>query len=224
MDTTFDDFIRQLSQVRVAEDAFNLYAEGDPNNAVRRSNLQLYLQEMAKRRPRLLLFGEAPGYQGMRLTGLPFTSEYTLIHDRVGPDAPPIGLFGVERGYRATVERRRVRREPSGTIVWSTIARLDPLPLIWPAFPFHPFKAGNPWSNRPPRASELDLGEPFVRWVLDLFPVDVVVAVGNKAETILKRLGVPHRKVRHPSQGGKHDFVSGIDQIVQALNARSGAR
>jgi hypothetical protein len=221
---SFEDFIDCLARVRPAADAFNQYAYDVEANAVRRDNLRLYLRTMVGRRPRLLLFGEAPGYQGMRLTGLPFTSEYTLIHDRVGPDAPPIGLFGAERGYRATVERGRVRREPSGTIVWGAIARLDPLPLIWPAFPFHPFKAGNPWSNRPPRASELDLGEPFVRWVLDLFPVDVVVAVGNKAETILKRLGVPHRKVRHPSQGGKHDFVSGIDQIVQALNARSGAR
>ncbi len=221
---SFEDFIDRLARVRPADDAFNQYAYDVEANAVRRDNLRLYLRAMVERRPRLLLFGEAPGYQGMRLTGLPFTSEYTLIHDRVGPDAPPIGLFGVERGYRATVERGKIRREPSGTIVWGTIARLDPLPVIWPAFPFHPFKAGNPWSNRPPRASELDLGEPFVRWMLDLFPVEVVVAVGNKAETTLKRLGIPHRKVRHPSQGGKHDFVSGVDQIVQALNARSGAR
>ena len=44
----------------------------------RRENLKLYLEKMKKLNPSFLLLGEAPGYKGCRLTGIPFSSEKIL--------------------------------------------------------------------------------------------------------------------------------------------------
>ena len=70
---------------------FNPYAGVDELSAMRRHNLSLYLRRMAERQPRLLLLGEAPGYRGCRVTGVPFTSESILLDE-----ACSLGLFGAE--------------------------------------------------------------------------------------------------------------------------------
>ena len=101
-------------------------------------------------------------------------------------------------------------------MVWSTIKEMKPLPMLWNAFPFHPFHAGNPFSNRVPSASELEIGARFVTQLLRLFPIERVVAVGNQASRCLGSLGVEHVKVRHPSQGGKNLFVEGMARLSQS--------
>ena len=53
----------------------------------------------------------------------------------------------------------------------------------------------------------------FLQWLLQLFPIERVVAVGNLAERSLTRLGIEHVKVRHPSQGGKRKFVEGLARL-----------
>ena len=103
--------------------------------------------------------------------------------------------------------------------MWATIRHLDPLPLLWNAFPFHPFHAGNPHSNRIPSAGELAIGERFVARLLRLFAIERVVAIGNHADRTLARLGVAHEKVRHPSQGGKRLFVDGMARLSQPVAA-----
>ena len=40
--------------------------------------------------------------------------------------------------------------------------------------------------------------------------IERIAAIGNQASFSLTRLGVPHEKVRHPSQGGKNKFVAGM--------------
>ena len=65
-----------------------------PANAQRRQNLEIYLQEMLDRDPKVLLVGEAPGFRGMRITGVPFTNR-TMFE---GP-ANAFGLFGPGKGY-----------------------------------------------------------------------------------------------------------------------------
>lgn len=209
--TGFHHFIAALAQTDVPGDAFNLYAQGNEANAIRRENLRLYLEQMATFGPRLLLVGEAPGYQGCRLTGIPFTSEHIMLGGVDGLD-----LFGAARGYRKTNEVERIKKEPSATVVWGAIPAIRPLPLLWAAYPFHPHRPGHPWSNRAPRAEELRLGERFLTDILSLFSIETVVAVGNSAAKSLTRLGIEHVKVRHPSQGGKQDFVAGLQKIAAA--------
>ncbi len=202
-----DALIRELSLASLPGDAFNQYAPGEDNNAIRRANLRLYLLAMAARDPKTLLVMEAPGYRGCRLTGVPVTSRKVLLEG-----LPGLSLFGREGGFRDVADAgfERVYGEQSATIVWSTLASLGALPLIWNTFPFHPHRAGQPGSNRRPRAREIALGAHFLRRMLAIWNFEQVVAVGNVAHETLRALRFDCRKVRHPAHGGKNDFVAGL--------------
>jgi uracil-DNA glycosylase len=201
----FDRFIDALARVEVSNRACNQYARGDRANAIRRSNLRFYLEGIGK--PRILLVGEAPSYRGGRLTGIAFTSEQIML---TGVDGR---FLGADRGYRKATPGVKRSTEASATMVWGTIKSIDPLPLLWNAFPLHPFVSGNPFSNRIPTAAELLAGAPFLESLLQLFPIEQIVAIGNLAERSLTRLGIAHTKVRHPSQGGKRKFVEGVARL-----------
>ena len=202
--SSFARFTDALSRVDVSERACNQYARGDRLNAIRRRNLQLYLEEIG--RPAMLLIGEAPSHRGGRLTGIAFTSE-TLMLNGINRH------LGSQRGYRKATPGAKLSTEASATIVWSTIGTMEPLPLLWNAFPFHPFRHGEPFSNRMPSAGELLIGQRFIGRLLELFPIERTVAVGNQAARSLQLLGIAHEKVRHPSQGGKQMFIAGMARL-----------
>lgn len=210
-DNQIDALIRDLSLAQLAEDAFNQYAPGDANNAIRRDNLRLYLREMSSRRPTALLVMEAPGYRGCRLTGLPVTSRKVLLEG-----VPALGMFGRDAGFRDVADAgfERVYGEQSATIVWRTLSDLGAPPLIWNTFPFHPHKAGQPRSNRRPRRAEIEMGVILLRQVMALWDFDQVIAVGNIAHETLADLCRACRKVRHPAHGGKADFVAGLTALL----------
>lgn len=204
----FAALIEQLAATPVADDATNQYAAGDnPYNALRRTNLLRYLTDLYDRRAPVALIGEAPGYRGMRLTGIPFGSRRIVTQG-----LPALGLFGVSRGYADVPEPgfEAVNAEQSGTIVWGTLSELGISALAWGAFPFHPHKPGQLLTNRAPRTTEVATGVPFVRALLDLFQPAKVIAVGNVAHRQLSALGIASVKIRHPAQGGKNEFVAGL--------------
>ena len=204
----FETFIQRLAATPVADDATNQYAAGDnPYNALRRANLLRYLTDIYERRARVALIGEAPGYRGMRLMGIPFGSRRIVTQG-----LPALGLFGVERGYVDVPEPgfEAINAEQSGTIVWGTLSELGIAALTWGALPFHPHRLGEPLTNRAPRTPEVATGVPFVRELLDIFQPEKVIAVGNVAHRQLTALGIPSAKIRHPAQGGKNDFVAGL--------------
>lgn len=210
----FAGFIERLASIPTASDAYNQYAFGENAfNAIRRANLEHYLEDMVVRKPKIALITEAPGYKGMRLTGLPMVSRRML---REG--IPVLGLFALSRGYQEVNEPgfERIQSEQSGTILWGTLAALGVVPLVWNAFPFHPHKAGQTLSNRSPRRTEVVKGAVFLRELLNIFKPETIIAVGNVAHGSLKSLGYSCPKIRHPAQGGKNDFVAGLRaQIAQ---------
>lgn len=215
MRTHFDRFIAALACVEVSENAVNQYSRtaGDKReNAVRRRNLRIYLSEMAAIGPRLLLVGEAVSHRGGRLSGIAFVSE-TVMLGGIDIASSPHRILGASPGYRKATPGDRLSTEASATMVWETIRRIDPLPLLWNAFPFHPFHHGQPLSNRVPSAAELAVGSRFIGMLLDLFPIEGVVAIGNQAASSLTKLGIQHEKVRHPSMGGKQSFVDGMARL-----------
>jgi uracil-DNA glycosylase len=198
--------IAALSRVEVSDRACNQYARGDRANAIRRRNLAIYLEEIGS--PDTVLIGEAPSHRGGRLTGIAFTSE-TIMLGGAG------GHLGARRGYRKASAGPKPSTEASATMVWGTIRDLTPLPLLWNAFPFHPFHHGNPLSNRIPLIGELRIGQRFIEMLVAMFPITRIVAVGNHADRSLTMLNIPHEKVRHPSQGGKTAFVAGMARLSQ---------
>ena len=204
----FSAFIERLSLVQTAPDAYNQYGAGEnPYNAIRRANLHRYLDDLAARQTGIILVAEAPGYRGMRLTGVPMVSRRILLEG-----IPSLDMFGVENGYQDVIEPgfEAIQSEQTSSILWNILPELGIVPLVWGSFPFHPHQAGNPLSNRKPRAPEVRIGEPFVRELIEMFAPQKVIAVGNVGYGLLTQMGIPSVKIRHPAQGGKNDFVAGL--------------
>lgn len=221
MDHLLGNFVTRLAQAPLDGPANNHYAPapGDPlldqANGIRRENLRLYLDYMQVGRPWLLLVGEAPGYRGCRLTGVPFTSEAIILNRHIWP-------FGPQAGFRKTAERATVVKEASATIVWSALDGQCPPPLLWNAFPFHPHQAGQPNSNRRPYGWELQVGATFLKELIDLFRPQAIAAVGRSAARALELAGLNMlHALRHPSHGGKNEFVAGLAQIQPRITGRA---
>ena len=200
-------FVERLAGAPAPRDAINPYA-GDGPAAARRDNLALYLTRMAARRPTVLLVGEAPGYRGCGVSGVPFTSPAILLGE-----PSPFGLFGAAAGFRLD-DAPATTREATATIVWATLVDLGCLPLLWNACPFHPHPPGRADGNRPPTAGEVAAGEWAVRELLRLLAVERVVAVGHKARVALGRWGILAAPVRHPSHGGKAQFARDLARVA----------
>jgi hypothetical protein len=150
---------------------------------------------MLDRSPTVLLVGEAPGFRGMRITGVPFTNRGMFE----GP-ANSFGLFGPGKGYVLPPDAAGVPAEPTATVMWQVLAELEFLPLLWSAFPWHPHLPGIP----------------FWQALAEIFAVQTVIAVGNVAHHSLQRSGLDVPKVRHPSHGGRSGFKRGLEQLLEA--------
>jgi uracil-DNA glycosylase len=203
-----NSFVTSLAEVPSNRSFTNFYSYEDPANEARRHNLGLYLREMSRRRSTTLLVGEAPGYRGTRVTGIPFVSEAIMVDG-----VPTLNLFGLGRGYRTPRYGDR-RREATSTIMWRVLSELNHTPLLWAAFPFHPHETGNADSNRAPTSAELELGRHFVERLLDMWDITRVVAVGNVAARTLGAMQIPAAKVRHPSRGGASAFEAGLRALA----------
>ncbi len=209
----FPALIERLSLVETAPDAYNQYGAGDnPYNALRRANLLRYLNDVYAKQSGIALIGEAPGYRGMRITGVPMVSR-RILRDGI----PTLEMLGTAGGYQDVLEPgfEAIQSEQTATILWNILPELEIVPLVWSAFPFHPHQPGNPLSNRKPRASEVALGEPFVRELLTLFAPEKVIAVGNVGYGLLTAMGIECNKIRHPAHSGKNDFVAGLRAEVE---------
>lgn len=202
---------RLIDTLRCAElgpAVFNPYRDRAPDDApgngpqARCERLAAHLDRAA----RLVLVGEAAGWLGCRSSGIPFTSEATLLERGV----PGIGRAGARLSVLS-----RVLREPSATIVWRTLdaLSLSETTVLTNAFPGHPHRPDEPFSNRTPSTRELRAANDLLAQVLALYPAAEVVAVGRKAEAALTALRVPHQRVRHPAHGGATEFAAGLASV-----------
>lgn len=206
-------FVAELATMAAPPATFNPYSGDSEGAAARRANLTLYLTRMAERRPRMLLVGEAPGYRGCRVTGVPFTSEAILL------DEPsPFGLFGATAGFRAAAGTNVPRREATASTLWAVLVGLGCLPLLWNAFPFHPHRPDDAASNRAPTTRETAVGHAAVSRLLALYEIEQVVAVGNKAAAALARWRIDAAQARHPSHGGKAGFTRDLASAMLPID------
>jgi uracil-DNA glycosylase len=153
-----DAFVSDLACARIGA-TFNQYATG-PRAALLRTRLATYLASRAE--ASILLVGEAPGYRGARVSGVPFTSERQLTGE--GP------------------------AEATATIVHCVLAELglDEDVLLWNVVPTHP---GTATSNRVPSSAEIRRGAAFAE---RLAASRRVIAVGRVAAGALGAPYVRH--------------------------------
>jgi len=207
------------SRINRLNGILNQYSPDIPENSIRRENLRIYMKHILEQKPNVLMIGEAPGYKGCRLTGVPFTSEQILIQNE--------NIFGYSKGFRISGENNNLESEQTATIVWEVLEKLlnlgkdtstrhksSNVPMFWNAFPFHPFKGENTRTNRKPTGAELIAGEPFLRKIIAFSNFRTIIALGNAASDSLTSMQLPHTKIRHPSHGGKREFEEGLKKIL----------
>ena len=149
------ELVEALAAARIGA-TYNQYAGSE----LRRERLHAYLESRAE--AEIVLVGEAAGYRGARVSGIPFTSERQLTG--TGP------------------------AEATATIVHRVLATLglEEAALLWNVVPTHP---GTERSNRPPTRAEVRAAEPFLKEVVR---GRTVVAVGRVAAAALDVPSVRH--------------------------------
>lgn len=226
-----------LTARRSGEDIFNQYRDVNaaldkPDGAaLRRHNLRLYLNRFAG--ARYVLVGEAAGYAGCRFSGIPFTSEVQLVGSAGDETGPGCLGWAADGDFVRSSQAATPWTERSATIVWQGLGgRTDC--LLWNAFPWHPFDLSGPLSNRPPGRDVAD-GLEVLSCLLGLFPAAQPCAVGRVAQRALAAVpATPQQRggartcvavpyIRHPSRGGKRQFLAGVRALQQQPGSRSFA-
>lgn len=206
-----ESFIKALNKLPSSAEVDNLYRGNSKLSRVRRANLSIYLHRMQELTPKLLLVGEAPGYKGAKLTGVPFSCEELLM------TSDSHGVFGRRFQYQCVHQQGEFEKERSAIMVWEELNRYQEIPLIWNIFPYHPHPLNQPFANRGPRVSELRAGQVYIQKLLQIFPITRIAAVGRKAYQGLEEMNISNislQYVRHPSYGGKRDFVKGLENFM----------
>ncbi len=104
-------------------------------------------------------------------------------------------------------------------MVWGCLheLRIADRTVLWNAFPWHPYRPGEPYSNRRPSTEEVQKGAQVLRAVLGGFADAAVVAVGQVAREALHNvMGCEPRVVRHPAMAGAREFRSNLAAIVRS--------
>jgi uracil DNA glycosylase superfamily protein len=152
------ELVRRLAAARIGG-TFNQYRR----STMRTGRLSAYLE--ARWKAPVLLVGEAAGYRGARVSGLPFTSERQLTGS--GP------------------------AEASATTLHRVLAELglEERVLLWNVVPTHPHRPGEPNSNRRPTRAEIAASSPFLEALTDRRRL---IAVGRLAAFVLDAPYVRH--------------------------------
>lgn len=208
MDKRIDRFIEMISNEKKIENTVNPYSVNWEFNEIAKHNLKIYFRNILANNSKVLFLGEAPGYKGCRLSGVPFTSEKVLTSSKSN------AIVGCNFDYKIR-DAKNPQSESSATIIWEAFENHDIYPLMWNAFPFHPHRPENTETNRAPKKDELEIGVKYIKELIEIFDIERIYAIGNIAYSTLTDLGFEVDKIRHPSMGGKNQFIEGIQRIKQ---------
>lgn len=206
----FDDLRSALNseQQNDIEYLYDYTDEGDR----RWNNLVNYLEFMKSEQPDILMIGEAPGYRGTSVSGVPFLSEQMILHRQHDNLKLPLNNYVQAKadgtsGYEAT-----------STAMWLTLDQhpTRKLPLLWATLPNHPHSTDIKLSNRKPSKREI---APYLR-IIDMlvaeYAIKRVVAIGNVAhDTLINCKYNDIIKIRHPARGGARKFADGYTHLIE---------
>lgn len=209
-----DSFVKDLGDLAF-ENTFNPYSERceiyDVYDAPRKRSalLKNMLLAACKVEVDSIWIGRDLGYRGGRRTGLALTDDLHLTHHAA--------RWGVEVGR---LTKGKAVPERTAAVIWNVLEQITSPIFLWNVFPLHPYRTGDPFSNRAHNASERSAGEELLGELVELLRPKRIVAIGNDAEKAAKQFKgqckVP--KVRHPSYGGKNIFLEQVKTIYN-INA-----
>jgi hypothetical protein len=151
-----------------------------------------------------LWIGRDLGYRGGRRTGLALTDD---LH--VADHAARWGV-SIERATSGPMMAER-----TAAVIWKVIAQIGNPIFLWNVFPFHPYRPGQPFTNRSHTSKERKAGEELLFELISMLRPRRLIAIGNDAADITARLlGGRHlTHVRHPSYGGQRAFLTQIESL-----------
>ncbi|MGH1461093.1 MAG: uracil-DNA glycosylase [Neptuniibacter sp.] len=198
-------FFNLLKKRKNSLTVFNPYRE-----EYKLENLKRYLDLIfSQSGPKILLVGEAPGFKGCRLTGIPFSSG-NIFSEIAHPFLQQL---------KPVIQLDQIEAENTAAIVWRHLLNHQTVPLFWNSFPFHPHPSRIQKKNRAPNKAEIDEGAEYLNILVSAYKPDVMAGLGRKGMESVKRV-LPDETIayiRHPSYGGKADFCKGIDTLFERI-------
>ena len=133
------------------------------------NNLKHYFEYLYENNHRdVLLIGEALGFSGGKLTGIPFSSAELIMNSEQD-------IFTAIRPH-ITIEK--IESEKTATMVWDSIDNSKTVPILWNAFPFHPYNYRKPMSNRAPTNKEIKEGSFYIKELVKIFEPKIIASIG----------------------------------------------
>lgn len=173
-------------------------------------NLKKYLIAMNNLKgKKVLLVGEAPGHQGCRITGIPFTSG--RVFEKIS--------HPLLETLKGNLLLSTVQAEPTATIVWNYLSKKEVTPLFWNSYPYHPHPHNIFNKNRAPTNDEIQQGVYFLKAIEQFYKPTIIAGIGYSGVECAKR-AFPKKTIeyiRHPSFGGKSDFIEGMEKIIKQV-------
>lgn len=199
------DFVEKLSKLRFT-DVFNPYADicskyDKPDAAViRKRNLHLVIDAALSKGIDSMWFARDLGYRGGRRTGLALTDEVHLVWHAQLLSTPPL--------IRAT--KGTAMSERTATTVWDALQLINRPIFLWNVFPLHPHEPNDQMTNRCHKKVERKAFQKLNSWLIETLKPKQVIAIGRDAQCSIDELGIKPVKIRHPSYGGKAEFLEGL--------------
>jgi uracil-DNA glycosylase len=204
-------FVELLGSKEKQDNIFNPFRDKcsdfdiDKAPEVRKQNLISFLEAQVKNKPRTLWVAEAPGYNGSRRSGLFLISErdFEEVSKKIG-----------SKNFKKAT-KGEVKTAMSVNIMWNFMKSLSEFPLTFNVLPFHPYKKGKQFSNRTPTKKEIDENIFYLEVLIDWFKPKKIIGIGRKAHEALEKKGIKNVYVRHPSHGGKNEFLKKMKELYQ---------
>lgn len=190
----------------------NLNYDGDNADLIRQHNLIQYIEQLSK--PiKIMFIGIAPGYNGCRFSGVPFTSERILLGMKKSN-------FFLHQNYSQS-SKEHPYTEVSATKIWTSFSRYIPQNelkhiFMWNIVPFHPYKQNKPLTNRDPEKQELEQYEKITLDIIDILQPEKICCFGNIPQDRLINSYNNITYAKHPSRASYETLKLVYDELLRS--------
>ena len=203
-----EGYVNRLQGLKF-DDAFNPYTDICPKYdrgdapMIRSETLRAMIASAQSQGVQDMWVGRDLGYKGGRRTGLAFTDDASLsLHcERWG-----IPVIRPTQGWVTEI---------SASAIWEALDAIQANIFLWNVFPLHPHNESNPFSNRAHCPGERKAGKRLLSDLIATLRPQRLIAIGNDGYSAVSELrtSLEVHKVRHPSYGGKPEFLSRLRKL-----------